>query len=242
MAECRDQGADVVAWQSRLLSGLCEMMHAQVGISGNMRNFGQGDAQSLGSVRIGWPDEQAERIWLEYALNVPVERTPEYPALIGKHDHLVTRTRDQLWGREAWYRSQTYNERHRRVGIDDYVISVQQLPFGGIWHSLWIHRAVGEPPFGRRDWWITRCVHEEIGRLIGSALASSAEPKLSDLTPRQRDVLDALLDGLSEKETAARLGVGRATVHEHVLAAYRHYQVGSRAELMALFIGREPPR
>lgn len=242
VGECRDLGTDVVGWQEHLLAGLRTLLRAQVGISGNMRRFGAGDAQSLGSVRLGWPDEQAERLWIEYANNVPVERTPEYPALIGKHDKLVTRTRDQLWGREAWYRSRTYNERHRRVGIDDYIISIQSLPFGDMQHSLWIHRAEGEPSFGRREWWLVRCIHEEIGRQIGNALASAAEPRLGDLTPRRTEVLHALLEGLAEKEIATRLGVGRATVHEHVLAIYRHFLVSSRAELMALFIGREPPR
>jgi len=242
VGECRDLGADVDGWQHRLLEGLCASLHAQVGISGNMRRFGAGDAESLGSVRIGWPDAQAERLWLDYATSVPVERTPEYPALIGKHDRLVTRTRDQLWGPEAWYRSRTYNERHKRVGIDDYIISIQRLPFGDMWHSLWIHRAIGQPGFSRRDWWIVRCVHEEIGHQIGNALASAAEPRLSGLTPRQRDTLDGLLEGLAEKQLAARLGVGRATVHEHVLAVYRHFAVGTRGELMALFVGREPPR
>lgn len=241
VSDCRDLGADVLAWQDHLLRGVCAATRAQVGISGNMRNFGRGDAESLGSVRIGWRDKQAEQLWLDYATSVPVERTPEYPALIGAEERLVTRTRDQLWGREAWYRSRTFNERHKQVGIDDYIISVQKLPGAELWHSLWIHRAAEEPPFGRREWWLVRCVHEEIGRLIGNALASAAEPRVSDLTRRQRDVLDCLLEGLAEKEVAALLGVGRATVHEHVLAIYRHFGVASRAELMALFLGREPP-
>ncbi len=241
VSECRDLGADLTAWQKHLLHGLCGTLRAQVGISGNMRSFGTGDAESLGSVRIGWRDAEAEQLWLDYASNVPVERTPEYPALIGADDRLVTRTRDQLWGREAWYRSRTFNERHKRVGIDDYIISIQRLPFADLWHSLWIHRAADEPPFTRREWWLVRCVHEEIGRLLGNALASAAEPKLTDMTPRQREVLNVVLEGLAEKEAASQLGVSRATVHEHILAIYRHYKVSSRAELMALFIGRESP-
>lgn len=239
--ECRDLGADHTAWQEHLLHGLCAMLRAQVGISGNMRSFGTGDAESLGSVRIGWRDAEAEQLWLDYASTIPVERTPEYPALIGADERLVTRTRDQLWGREAWYRSRTFNERHKRVGIDDYIISIQRLSFADLWHSLWIHRAAGEPFFSRREWWLVRCVHEEIGRLLGNALASAAEPRFTDLTPRQREVLGAVLEGLAEKEAAGHLGVSRATVHEHILAIYRHYGVSSRAELLALFIGREPP-
>lgn len=239
--DCRDLGADSDAWQRHLLNGLCGLTNARVGISGNMRNFGHGDAQSLGSIRIGWESEESERIWLEYAVNVPVEHTPEYPALIRSDERFVTRSRDQLWGREAWYRSRTYNERHKRVGIDDYIMSIHHLPNADLWHSLWIHRAIDQPGFGRREWWIVRTIHEEIGRLVGNALASPAEPRVSDLTPRRREVLAGLLEGDGEKGLAARLGVGRATVHEHVLAVYRHFEVSSRAELMSLFVGREPP-
>ncbi len=242
VGECRDLGADLIAWQESLLTGLCDVLGAQVGISGNMRHFGSGNEHSLGTVRIGWPSAEAEQLWLEYALNVPIEHTPEYPALIGKDERFVTRTRDQLWGRKAWYRSKTYNQRHKRVGIDDYIISIQRLPFGDLWHTLWIHRAEGEPGFGRREWWIVRVVHEEIGGMIGNALASASEPLLSDLTPRRRVVLEGLLEGLNEQDVADRLGLGRATVHEHVLAVYRHYAVSSRGELMALFVGRELPK
>ena len=245
VSTCRDKGADTWAWQDHLVGELRRLLRAQVGIAGNMRNFGKGhEAEALGSVRQGWMSAEAERHWLTYALNVPVEQTPEYPALAAAtRGALVTRTRNQLWGREAWYRSRAFNERHRPCGVDDYIISIQKLPNDGLWHSLWLHRATGEPEFDRREWWILRFVHAEIGRLVGGPLASAAEPQVADLTPRQRDALDGVLQGDSEKELAARLGLSRATAHEHVLAVYRHFGVETRAELMARFIGRgRPPR
>ncbi|GIK19966.1 MAG: LuxR family transcriptional regulator [Leptolyngbya sp. PLA2] len=240
--ECRDAGADHQAWQTRLLTGLFSLLDAQVGISGNMRDFGPGRPnQHLGSIRLGWPDQRAERAWLDYVESVPVERTPEFPSLARTTGAIVTRLRDQLWDRTSWYRSRAFNEIHRRSGIDDYVISLQRLPVGGLCHSLWIHRPVGAPPFGRRHWWMLRYVHERVGRLVGGPLASAVEPSVSDLTPRRRQILDGLLDGDSEKQIAYRLDLSRPTVHEHVMAVYRHFGVSSRGELMAWFVGRTRP-
>ena len=50
--------------------------------------------------------------------------------------------------------------------------------------------------------------------------------------------LDAMLEGLSEKETAARLDLSGHTVHQYVKALYRRYRVRSRSELLALWIRR----
>ena len=52
------------------------------------------------------------------------------------------------------------------------------------------------------------------------------------LTDRERDVLNCLVDGLGEKQVAARLGVAPGTVHTHVKSIYRKLQVSSRGELL----------
>jgi DNA-binding CsgD family transcriptional regulator len=51
------------------------------------------------------------------------------------------------------------------------------------------------------------------------------------LTPRQRSVLDALADGLSNKEIAARLGVDTDTVKVHCRAVFR--AIGARNRVHA---------
>lgn len=56
------------------------------------------------------------------------------------------------------------------------------------------------------------------------------------LTPRIAQTLELLLDGGSEKEMAAQLGVSHHTVHVYVKSLYRHFGVSSRAELMALIL------
>ncbi|HIB64533.1 MAG TPA: response regulator transcription factor, partial [Phycisphaerales bacterium] len=44
-----------------------------------------------------------------------------------------------------------------------------------------------------------------------------------------------LLRGLSEKEIAAELMLSPRTVHKYVEHLFRHFQVNSRAQLMALW-------
>lgn len=240
--ECRSLGADSLAWETHLIQGLRRLVRAKVGIVGNMHHFASGRTESLRSVRVGWDDPAEERVWLEYVDRVPVERTPEYPLLSKIPERLITRRRAQLWPEAEWRRSRTFNEIHKPAGIDDYIISIRRQPGVSVQHSVWVHRAVGAEPFTRRDWWAVHVVHEEIGRRIGGELASCVEPQVHALTPRRRQVLDLLLDGDSEKQAAATLGIQRSTLHEHVLAIYRHFGVSSRPELMAWFIGRQHPR
>ena len=42
----------------------------------------------------------------------------------------------------------------------------------------------------------------------------------------------------SRVPAAARMGLSRETVHQYVKALYRHYQVASRAELLARVLRR----
>lgn len=52
------------------------------------------------------------------------------------------------------------------------------------------------------------------------------------LSERERAVLHALVDGLSDKQVAARLDLAHATVRTHVQNIYRKLQINSRSELL----------
>jgi DNA-binding CsgD family transcriptional regulator len=238
--ECRDLGADADAWHRHLVDQLCALVDAQVGIGGNTRHLAPGKKpQSLGTFRRGWSSDAEARSWETYARTVPMTRTPEYNRLVNAARPIVTLRRDQLWGRDAWYRSATYNEVHRKSGIDDYIISI--VTRGDVSNSVWLHRPIGARPFTRLEWYLVHLVHRQIGAMMGDALATAMEPGVRRLSRRLRETLDALLDGDSEKEVAARFGLSGPTVHEYVGALYRHFGVASRAELMSLFVGRARP-
>jgi DNA-binding CsgD family transcriptional regulator len=143
-----------------------------------------------------------------------------------------TRSRPELVGDERWYRSPIANERFRAHDCDHFIIStVPVAPHTCA--SLALFRAWGDQPFGAREKLLVELLHEELGR----DWLGAREPRLS---PRQREVLELLRRGASEKEVAAALEVSNHTVHDHVKALHRAYGARSRGELMACAAGSRP--
>ena len=50
------------------------------------------------------------------------------------------------------------------------------------------------------------------------------------------------MNGDSEKQVAARLGLSRHTVHIYVKHLYKHFGVNSRGELLSLWVRVDNPR
>jgi DNA-binding CsgD family transcriptional regulator len=143
-----------------------------------------------------------------------------------------TRSRQELVGDEHWYRSPVANQSFRAHDCDHFIFStVPVMPHTHA--SLMLFRAWRDRPFGAREKLLVELLHEELGR----DWLDAREPRLS---PRQREVLELLRGGASEKEVAAALEVSTHTVHDHVKALHRAYGVRSRGELMARAMGSRP--
>ncbi|MBZ0173090.1 MAG: helix-turn-helix transcriptional regulator [Phycisphaerales bacterium] len=247
LGRCLEFGADRDRWPLRLMEGLRDLLGAQVVIAAELRGLGEGQPnEAVARFRLGWPSAEAESKWAEYAEKADVELKPEYPVLVkmlsGEDTRGVTLTRDEIWGGpEVWVRSRAFTLVHRECGIDDYIFSIRRLPIPGTVSTVWIHRAVGDVAFTPRERRLLALLHDPLAVLVGGVLASGKEPGLSGLPPRPRQVLDLLLQGLPEQEIADRLGLSKATVHEHGTRVYRHFEVSSRGELLARFVGRAHP-
>lgn len=62
-----------------------------------------------------------------------------------------------------------------------------------------------------------------------------AEPDLAALTPRQREILELVVEGLSNVEIGKRLFLTESTVKQHLHAAYKLLNVQNRTQAAKLF-------
>jgi LuxR family transcriptional regulator, maltose regulon positive regulatory protein len=77
-------------------------------------------------------------------------------------------------------------------------------------------------------------VAEAARRLLeGSIRSADAAPPLPDLTPREREVLRLVADGLTNRQIAERLVVSEHTVHRHITNILRKLQLPSRTAAAA---------
>ncbi|MGH3997340.1 MAG: response regulator transcription factor [Pseudonocardiaceae bacterium] len=78
---------------------------------------------------------------------------------------------------------------------------------------------------------LTAAVHS-LGRY--SHQVKEALPRLSTLTTRERDVVEHLIGGITDREIARSLAISPRTVHKHLEAIYRKLGLGNRTSLIAL--------
>lgn len=87
-------------------------------------------------------------------------------------------------------------------------------------------------------YWVPRAL---LGRFVESILGASSRPVAARasaasarLSQREKQVLDALLENLANKEIAARLNISERTVKFHVSNLLRKFAVRRRADLILL--------
>jgi DNA-binding NarL/FixJ family response regulator len=75
-------------------------------------------------------------------------------------------------------------------------------------------------------------------RFVGRERESTREARLAidKLTPREREVLKALAEGLSDKEIAQRLHLGVGTVYSHVASILSKLEVSSRLQALVFAV------
>jgi DNA-binding CsgD family transcriptional regulator len=152
----------------------------------------------------------------------------------------VTLARDEISSAAEYRPSQSFMNFRRQMGCDDYVLSIRIVDVPRRPEAISIDRPRGAPRFGPREVELLKFLHDEIAPLIGVRLATEDQLCRDGLSKRLNETLTLLLEGRSEKEVASALSLSVRTVHDYVTMLYEHFEVSSRAELLAYFIRREP--
>lgn len=80
---------------------------------------------------------------------------------------------------------------------------------------------------------VARTLLELVRKPLSRPQEGAAAPSRVDLTPREQEVLRALVQGLAYKQIASNLGISLDTVRSHVKHVYRKLQVHGVAEAVA---------
>jgi DNA-binding CsgD family transcriptional regulator len=236
IGDCRDLGSDPVLWQVRMFEGLCGLIGAPAATGGEGLVRPDGAIAPLSSLHSGF-DTHAAGLLDGYMRDHGPAVDPFIQALQAMQERRVTRTRRQTVPDAAYYRSMVFQKHLRMAGVHHRLVSMYRTGEGAI-SVIHFHRSAGERDFTARQVAMLGFFHEEIGRLIGRALVSAAEPGPENLSRRLRQTLACLVEGDTEKQVAARLGISQATAHQYVTSLYRRFGVRSRGQLLAHVIRR----
>jgi len=92
---------------------------------------------------------------------------------------------------------------------------------------------------------LLRAVRQALGKNGRPPAADSLSPevaaRLDSLTPREREVVELLYEGIEPKRIAARFGITFQTVFKHRARAFDKLGVGNAAELVRLLLGDKSP-
>ncbi|HEU4891247.1 MAG TPA: helix-turn-helix transcriptional regulator [Vicinamibacterales bacterium] len=238
IGDCRDLGGDPVLWHPQMLEGLCRLIGTPAAVGGEGRWIRpHHDVEPISAFEAGL-DSHGRDVYGAYHRDIGPAGDPIFRALQHVPGRLVTRTRRQLVPDAVYYRSAVFNEYLRLGDIDHRLVSVCQVSDDDAISVIHLQRAPGERDFSPREQRLLNFFHEELGRLIGRSLVSALEPNPEKLSPRLRQTLGCLLEGDSEKQVAARLGLSQATTHQYVMALYRRFGVRSRAQLLVYVMKR----
>ena len=171
--------------------------------------------------------------WVRYRDHRDLRPDPCTSWIVPRLGGGFTEVRQAMCDDRTWYASEHFNEILRPIRQDDYLISARALPAIGVFSAIGMAGRLGDRTFGGRQRQLLEVLHHELALLWQTPTLTPQPQWRRELSPRLTQVLDALLEGLSEKQVALRLGLRRPTVHNYITRLHELLGVSSRGELLA---------
>jgi DNA-binding CsgD family transcriptional regulator len=235
VSEAGDPTVDVAVPERKrmLLEGLARLVEADIWCwsTAVFNPDIPGDAASIKMVDGGWIDGQ-ERGRFIRSLNDPDLRATQVSLLDVVRARHLTVDRGHFPQRVE---QRSMDAAWRAAGIGQYLVSF--YPLGDTANSVvGFYRRQETPLFTDRDRTIVHVVVSQVGWLHCHGLDVPAKVTVLQLSRREREVMSFLLIGDSQKQVARKLELSEHTVGDYVKQIYKHFEVNSRAELLAHFI------
>lgn len=218
-----------------LMDGLCRLIQADCWVWTLGCQLVPGEAQVYVSALHDGFDESRYAALLE-ALAHPVmgHAVETFYAAIAEEKTHTTMLRDEIDPRRIAY-GPGPDALWKKADIGSLMLSGYPIDDNSL-SAIAIYRRVDDTPFTERDKLIAHIILDEVPWLHMTGWPEDRGATVPQLSPRQRTVLNLLLDGLGRKQIADQLGITENTVSGYVKDIYRHFSVNSQAELMHRFL------
>lgn len=201
-----------------------------------------GDASFSEMIECGDLTDEGRHAYLDYMQSGRHGDDPLYAAVgeaavrLAPTDPIVILLRQEAVPDEQWYGGTFYKSTRSRLGMDACIYAGLRGATPGEWVGSGFHRAIGKPQFTPYDLHVAKCFLLGARPLFDAFLGSpkGAATFLGALPKRQRELVVALLEGLSGKQAARRLGITESTLHTYCKRLYKALGVSGRAELTKL--------
>ena len=225
--ELCEMGNDAYVWRARYFAVMMSMIDAKVGAAYVMKfPVDPSDIWPRMPLAMHVAETENWRTWVEQG---DLTSHPANSGVMARIGTDFTCTRQELVDDDTWNASEFRKTVANPAGWDQTLISQVMIAPPGYVNGLDFMRAVGKPPFTRREVNLVHHVNLELARLWRRPDPLS----LYTLPDRQRETLDGIRRGESRKTIADKMGVSDHTVHTYEKALFERAGVSSRGELLA---------
>lgn len=229
---------DVPSRKRHLMKGLCELIDADVWMWSCARATEDGAPMTLGFLHEGFTEDGLSAF-------IAANTHPDTAKIMEKFSDSALSSRSITANIKDAFNYEVYVQSEcstllRDAGCGSGLISQFPMPeIGeGFASAIGVYRSPGRPAFTSREIRIAHIVMSEVRWLHKAGFTQDEEAAAitPDLTNRQRQVMAHLLDGKGRKHIAHQMNLSPNTIAGYIQDIYRHYNVGSHAELLRRFM------
>ncbi len=225
-----------------LMDGLCNLIHADAWVWSLACQYEAGKPPMYaGFMHGGFTEDQFPKYLAAVEHPASMAMTIPFIDEIRNYQSHLTRTIGQISGGLWEYFDEKnparFESAHlwREAGIGTLLLSSRPLDERCA-SGIGIYRRTGSNPFTPRESRIAHIILSEVPWLHEQGWPEDRGVTVPKLSPRQRLVLNLLLESRSRKDIASHLGISENTLAGYVKEIFRHFRVHSQAELMRRFM------